>query len=138
MIQSQNNCIQSQTYCLKSLNRLEAKMSHLVKIINDKNKETLPNTLMIIPNSPSNIVEESWYFEDYDQDSISPQNFELDQYQTIDKLASFYFNEIELEDECGTNFQCCDSVSLFESMLTLVSLPELDPILMATLILIPI
>jgi len=55
-----------------NLDRLEVKMSHLVKIINDKNKETLPNTLMIIPNSPSNIVEESWYFEDYDQDSISP------------------------------------------------------------------
>ena len=34
----------------------------------------------------------------------------------IDKLASFYFNEIELEDECDTDSQYCDSVPLFESM----------------------
>jgi len=32
--------------------------------------------------------------------------FELDQYQAIDKLVSFYFNEIELEDECDTDSQC--------------------------------
>ena len=31
MIQSQNDYIQSQTDCLKSLNRLEVKVSHLVK-----------------------------------------------------------------------------------------------------------
>ena len=27
-------------------------------------------------------------------------NLELDQYQPIDKLANFHFNEIELEYEC--------------------------------------
>ena len=70
--------------------------------------------------------QESWYLEDYNQDSISLQNFELDQYQPIDKLASFHFNEIELEDECDTDSQYCDSVPLFESMLTSVSLPGLD------------
>ena len=47
---------------------------------------------------------------------------------------SFHFNEIELENECDTNSQCCDSVSFFESMLTVVSLPDLDPILKPTLI----
>jgi len=69
---------------------------------------------------------------------ILSHNFELDQYEPIDKLASFYFSEIKLEDECDTNFQYCDSVSLFDSMLTPVSLPNLDPILNPTLIPIPI
>ena len=55
MIQSQNNCIQSQTDCLKSFNRLEAKVSHLVNTINDRNEETLPNILLIIPDSSSHI-----------------------------------------------------------------------------------
>jgi len=80
MIQSQNNCIQSQMDCLKSLNRLEVKVSHLVNTINDRNEKTLPNTFSIISNSPSHIDEESWYLGDFNQDSISPQNFELDQY----------------------------------------------------------
>ena len=44
--------------------------------------------------------QESWYFEDFDQDSVSPQSLELDQYQPIDKLASFHFNKIEFEHEC--------------------------------------
>ena len=92
---------------------------------------------MTIPNISSHIDgnQESWYLEDYDQDSISPQNFELDQYQPIDKFASFHFNEIELENKCDTDYQCCDSVSLFESMLTLLSLPDLNPNLEPTLIL---
>jgi len=53
-------------------------------------------------------------------------------------LTSFHFNEIELEDECDTDFQYCDSVSLFESILIPVSLPVLDPILKPTLIPIPV
>jgi len=53
-------------------------------------------------------------------------------------LASFPFNEIELEDECDTNSQCCDSVLLFEFILILVSSPNLDPILKSTWISIPI
>ena len=138
MIQSQNDCIQSQTDCLKSLNRLEAKVSHLVNTINDRNEETLPNTFSTTPDSPSHIDEESWYLGDLNQDSISSHNFELDQYQPIDKLASFHFNEIELEDKCDTDFQYCDSISLFESILTLVSLPNSDLIPKLTLIPIPI
>ena len=52
----------------------------------------------------------------------------FDQYQPIDKLASFHFNEIELEYECEPDPQLCDSILIFESMLTPVSLPKLDPI----------
>ena len=113
-------------------------MSHLVNTINDRNEETLPNTFSTIPDSTNHIDEESWYHRDFNQDSISPHNFELDQYQSIDKLVSFQFNEIELEDECDTYSQCSDSVSLFEFMLTPVFLADLDPIPKPTLILIPI
>ena len=49
IIQSQNDCIQSQTDYLKSLNRLEEKVSHLVNTINDRNEKTLPDTFLTIP-----------------------------------------------------------------------------------------
>ena len=77
MSQSQNDYIQSQTDFLQSINRLEAKASHLVNTINDRNEETLPNTFLTIPNSPNHINgnQESWYLENYDQDSISPKFF---------------------------------------------------------------
>jgi len=49
-------------------------------------------------------------------------------------LVSFHFNEIEFEEECDTDSQCCDSVSLFEYMLTPIFLPNLNSILKPTLI----
>ena len=64
----------------------------------------------------------------------SSHHLELDQYQTIDKLVSFHFNEIELEYECEPDPPLCDSIPIFESMLTPVSLPKLDPLLEPTLI----
>ena len=67
---------------------------------------------------------------DFDQDSISTYQLEHDQSQTLDKLASFHFNEIELD--CEPNSQLCDLVSNFEFMATLV--PNLDPIPEPTLI----
>ena len=70
--------------------------------------------------------QESWYLEDFDQDSISPQNLKVDQYQPIDELTSFHFNEIELDYECEPDPQLCDSVFISESMLTSVSVPNLD------------
>ena len=79
-------------------------------------------------------TKESWYLKDFDQDSISPQNFELGHYQPIDKLTSFHFNEIELEYECEPDLQLCDSISIFESMLTPTSLPNLDPLPEPTLV----
>jgi len=77
-------------------------MSHLINIVKDKNKKTLPNTSSIISNCPSYIErnQESWCLGDFDQDLISPQHLELNQYQSFDKLASFSFNEIELDYEC--------------------------------------
>ena len=56
IIQSQNDCIQSQNECLQSIDRLEAKMSHSVKIINDRNEKTLPNTLLTIPDPLATLI----------------------------------------------------------------------------------
>ena len=118
--------IQSEDSFTESIDMIEVRLSRSENM--HRNEETLPTQFLTIPDTSSHIIEnqESWYLEDYDEDSISPQNFELDQYQSIDKLVSFHFNEIKLEDECDTNSQYCDSVPLFESMLTLVSLPDSD------------
>ena len=45
--------------------------------------------------------QESWCLEDLDQSLISSHQRELDQSQPLDKLASFNFNEIELD--CDVN-----------------------------------
>ena len=87
---------------------IEARLSRLENMC--RNKETLPTKSLNIPNTSSHIDEnkESWYIEDFDQDSISSHYLEFDQYQTIDKLASFHFNEIEIEHECYPDPQLCD------------------------------
>ena len=106
---------------------IEARLSRLENMC--RNKETLSTQSLIIPNT-SNYIDESqktWNLEDFDQDSISLQNLKLVQYQPIDKLASFYFNKIELEYECDPDLQPCDSVPIFESMLTLI-LTQFGPI----------
>jgi len=67
MIQSQNNYIQSQKEYFQSIDKLEVKMSHLIKTINDKNEKTLPNTLLTIPDFPDHIDwnQESWCLRDF-------------------------------------------------------------------------
>jgi len=105
--------IQSEDFFTQSIDMIEASHSRLKNM--HRNEETLPIQSLTIPDTSNHIDgnQKSWYLEDYNQDSISPQNFELVQYQPIDKLSSFYFNEIELKDEYDTNSQCCDPVSLF-------------------------
>ena len=68
---------------------IEVRLSQLENM--RRNKKTLPTQSLTIPDSSSHIDEnnESWNLKDFDQDSISPQNFKLDQFQTLDKLASF-------------------------------------------------
>ena len=109
MIQCQND----------PLDMIEVSISRLENM--RRNKETLPTQSLTIPDTSRHIDEnqESWYLEEFDQDSISPQNLELDQYQPIDELTS----EVELDYECEPDPQLCDSVPIFESMLTTVSLP---------------
>jgi len=55
-------------------------MSCLINIMKDRNEKILPNTFSTIPDYPSHIDrnEESWCLGEFDQDSISPQNLELD------------------------------------------------------------
>ena len=53
-------------------------------------------------------------------------------------MTSFHFKDIKLEHECELDLQFCDSVPNFESMLTFISLPVLNPIHEPTLITIPI
>ena len=86
-------------------------MSHLINIVKDRNKKTLPNIFLTILDCPSHIEKnkESWCLGDFIQESISSHKLELDQFQTLDKLASFSFNEIELECECDPDTQPCDS-----------------------------
>jgi len=115
-------------------------MGHLGNTINDRSEKTLPTKILTILNFPSHLDrnQKSWCLRDYNQDSISPYHLQLNQYQPNDKLVCFYFNEIELEHECEPNLQFCDSVQNFESMLTPVILPNLDPFPEPTLILVPI
>ena len=59
---------------------IEARLSQLENM--RRNKETLPTQILTILGTSNHIDEnqESWYLKDFDQDSISPQNCELDQY----------------------------------------------------------
>jgi len=133
---SMKNLTKSENDFLQSINRLEAQMSRLINIVKDRNKETLPNTSSTISYYPSHIDrnDESWCLRDFDQDSISPQHLKLNKNQSIDKLASFSFNEIELDYECEPDLQPCDSVLIFKSMLTPISLTDLDSFPEPTLI----
>ena len=62
----------------------------------------------------------------------------MDKFQTLNKLASFHFTDIKFEYECDPDPQLCSSVSIFVSMLTLVSLPDLDQTPEPILVLVPI
>ena len=108
-------------------------MCQLFNMMNDRNEKTLPNQLLTIHDISSNInkTQESWCLESFNQDSISSH---LDQYQTFDKLTSYYFNKIELEHECNTDPQFCDLIPIFESLLTPIFLSDLNHISEQTLI----
>ena len=101
-----------------------------------RNEETLPYQYLPYHDisNPINQTQESWCLRNFNQYSIFSHHFELDQYQSLNKLASFHFNEIELEYECDSDLQFCDSVSNFKSMLTLTFLPNLECIPEPTLI----
>ena len=62
-----------------------------------KNKETFLIQSLTIPNTSSDIDEnkESWYLEDFDQDSISPQSLELDQLIEVGPAPKYRISEIQ-------------------------------------------
>ena len=90
MIQSQNDFF----------NRLEILLSQLNNAYMEE--KTVPYQYLTNFNCPSHIDrnQESWCLENFNQDSISSHQPELDQSLAFDKLASFSFNEIELDCEC--------------------------------------
>jgi len=71
---------------------------------------------------------------DFNQDSVFSHQLKLDQSQTFEEMASFYFKKIEIDCEYKLVPQLCDSASVFEFILTPVSLPNLDPFSESTLI----
>jgi len=102
-------------------------MDHLE---NSMNEQILKLSTILDISNQLDRSQESRCLKNFNQDSISLHQVELDQFQPLDKLASFHFNEIELD--CEPNSQLCDLVSNFEFMATLV--PNLDPIPEPTLI----
>ena len=92
-----------------------------------------------IPNS-TDWTQESCYFGN--QDSISANLLKLDQTPRfenhIDILASYPFPEIEIEYESDPEPEVGDSISLFDSIMTPVSLPDFFSILKSTLNPVPV
>ena len=111
MIQSQNNFN-------KCNNRVEVEMSQFFNLTNDKNEKAQPNQLLTIPDISKaiDLTQESWYSESFNQDSVSSQPLELDQYQSfenhINNLTSYHFSEIKLEHECDPEPQFSNSVPI--------------------------
>ena len=125
-ISDTSNHIDEDQFQSDPFDMIEVRFSRLENM--HRNEKILHTQSLTIPNTSSHIDEnqQSWYVEDFNEDSISPQNLELDQYQPIDKLTSFHFNKIELEYECDPDLQICNSIPAFESMFTLVSLTKFD------------
>ena len=110
-------------------------MNQLVNIY--RNEETLsyqPLTNSYISNS-IDFTQDSCCFRN--QDSILAHPFELDQHQNFDNhvviLASYPFHEIELEHEYDPEPQLNNSISLPDSILTEVFLPDFRPFPESTL-----
>ena len=82
--------------------------------------------ILIIPELESIISPIHIPSVDKNQDSISLHPFELAQNfeSHLDILASYPFLEIELELESDPETQVGDSISLFDSIMTLVSLQD--------------
>ena len=94
-------------------------------IESEKSLSCRPLTNPYIPNS-INWTQESCYFGN--QGSISAHPFELDQTTSfeshIDILTSYPFPEIEIKPDCDPELYVSNSISLFNSIMTPVSLPD--------------
>jgi len=116
--------IQTQNVVTQPISRLDSIMSELINE-NEKSLSCQPLTNPYISNS-IDWSQESCYFGN--QDSISSQPFELDQTLSfespIDILTSYPFSEIELEHESDPEPQVGNFISLFNSIMTLESLPD--------------
>ena len=109
--------IQSQNFVTRPISRLDSIMSELI----NKNEESLSCQPLINPYISNSIdwTQESCYFRN--QDSISAYTFELDQTPCFE---SYPFPEIGIEHECDPEPHVDDSISLFDSIITPVSIPD--------------
>ena len=114
----------------QSIDRLDAQLSQLVNI--HRNKETRSYRPLTNPDISNSIDldQESCCFGN--QNSISAHPFELDQHQNfenlIDILVSYLFSEIELEHDYDPEPQLGNAISLSDSIMTPLSLPDFNPI----------
>ena len=116
--------IQTQNSITRPISKFDSIMSELI----NENEESLscqPLTNSYIPNS-TDWTQESCYFGN--QDLISANPLKLDQTlrfeNHIDILTSYPFPEIEIEPECDLEPHISNSISLFDSIMTLVSLTD--------------
>ena len=136
----QESALKFQKSSTESINKLETQLSQLVSIY--KNEETLsfqPLTNSAIPNS-IDLTQDSCHFEN--QDSILAHPSELVQISNVKNpiniLESYPFPEIELEHEYDPELQLGNSISLPDSILTEVFLPEFRPFPESVLDLVPV
>jgi len=115
------------------ISRLDSILSELINE-SEESLSSQPLTDSYIPNS-TDWTHESCHFGN--SASISEHTFELDQspsYEShLDMLASYPFLEIELHHECDPEPHVSDSISLFDSIMTPVSLPDFFSISESTL-----
>ena len=108
---------------IRPISRLDTLMSKLINESEDS-LSCQPLTDPYIPNS-IDWTHESYHFGN--SDSISEHIFELDDtpsYENrLDILASYPFPEIETESECDPEPHVSNSISLFDSIMTPISVP---------------
>ena len=85
---------------------------------------------------PINVIQVLYHFGN--QGLISSYQPELDQHQPLDILASYPFSKIEIEPESDPEPHVSDSISLFDSIITPVSLPDFFSIPESTLNPVPV
>ena len=130
--------IKTQNSVTRPSSKLDSIMSNLI-IESEKSLSFQPLTNPYISNS-IDWSQESCYFGNWD--SISECTFELDQtpsYEShLDLLASYPFLEIEIKPECDPELPVGNSISLFDSIMTPVSLPDFFSIPESTLNPVPV
>jgi len=107
-----------------SVTQLISKLDSLMSELIHESKESLscrPITDPYIPNS-TDWTQESCHFGNLV--SISSYQPELHKHQPLDLLVSYPFPEIKLELESDPEHHVGDSISLFDSIMTLVSLSD--------------
>ena len=111
-------------FVTRPISRLDSLMSELI----NESEESLFCQPLIDPyiSNSTDWTHESCHFGNLD--SISEHTFELDHtpsYENcLDILTSYPFSEIDIEPECDPEPHISNSISLFDSIMTPISLPD--------------